>query len=94
MANDRGGHDNITVVIARVKSIKGRRASSQGPAKRSGVPTLQYKTVIRKTGTPRTLFKKTFLILSAPLWVLPWVLKRLIRGLARTIFGKNAPGKG
>jgi len=61
MANDRGGHDNITVVIARVESIKGRRASSQGPAKRSGVPTLQNKTVIKKAGTPRTLFKNTAL---------------------------------
>ena len=85
MANDRGGHDNITVVIARIQSIKRRGASSQDPAKRSRVTTVQDKTVIKKAAPPQTLFKKTFRILSSPLWVLPWVLLRLARWLSRTI---------
>jgi len=89
MANDRGGHDNITVVIARVGSIKDSRNSSQGPAKRSMVTTLPDKTVIKKAGTTRTLFKKTIRILSSPLRV----LLGLTGWLVRSIFRKNSPGK-
>jgi len=81
MANDRGGHDNITVVIARIQSIKRRGASSQDPVKKSRVTTLQDKTVIKKAAAPQTLLKKTFRILSSPLWI----PLRLARWLSRII---------
>ena len=82
MANDRGGHDNITIVIALVKSIKGGK-SSRGRSKKSRVETLQYKTVIKKTNTPRNLIKNIFRILLAPIWVplklIGWVLRGVLR---------------
>ena len=74
-ANDLGGNDNITVVVARVNHLDGQGALSDSRA------ALPEQTTLQLQGSPSSGGKifKLLRILSSPVWVPFWLVAKLVR---------------
>ena len=74
-ANSLGGHDNVTVVIARVDRVRQTGDTADSQQGLHQMTTMQVKGA-KASGS---LLKKSLLILLSPLWVPVWLVVKMLK---------------